>query len=233
MSIHIGAKKGAIASTVLFPGDPMRAQHFAESQLKDINCFNEVRGMYGYTGYYDDKRLSIMGSGMGMPTLSIYANELINEYAVTTIIRVGTCGAFQPDLKVGDIILPLTSSTDSQINKIRFNGLDYAPCVSFDLLYKAYDIAIKKTDRVFVGGIFSTDSFYHDNPEWWKKWAAYGVLATEMETTALYTLAAKFKIDALSVLSVSDNLATGESSSAEHRQKNFTTMAEIALTVAP
>lgn len=232
MSIHIGAKQGDIASTVLLPGDPMRAKHFAETLLTETTCFNEVRGMLGFTGSYQGKRVSVMGSGMGMPTLSIYVNELINEYGVKTLIRVGTCGALQPHLNVGDIILPMTSSTNSHVNRIRFQGMDYAPCASFDLLMRAYQAALRKTDRVFVGNMFSSDTFYNDDPDWWKVWADYGALVVEMETTALYTLAAKFKVDALSVLTVSDSLATEESSSPEQRQKSFTTMAEIALEIA-
>jgi purine-nucleoside phosphorylase len=189
--------------------------------------------MLGYTGRYGDKRVSIMGSGMGMPTLAIYINELVTEYEVKTLIRVGTCGAFQPYLRVGDIVLAMTASTDSNMNKIRFDGLDYAPAASFDLLLKAYEAAKERTDRLFVGGMFAGDSFYHDDPNWWKKWADYGALVVEMESSALYTLAAKFKIDALSILTVSDSLATGETATAEQREKGYPMMAEIALEIAP
>ena len=187
--------------------------------------------MLGYTGHYQGKRVSVMGSGMGMPTLSIYVNELISEYGAKTLIRVGTCGGIQPDLKVGDLILPLTSSTNSQTNKLRFDGLDFAPAVSFDLLRRAYDLAVQRGDRVHVGGIFSSDTFYEDDPQWWRQWAAFGTLALEMETSALYTLAAKFQIDALSVLTVSDNLATGEFATAEKRERGFPRMAELALSL--
>ncbi len=233
MSIHIGAKQGQIAPTVLLPGDPLRARHIAETMLEDVVCYNQVRGMLGYTGRYGDKRVSVMGSGMGIPTLSIYVNELITEYQVKTLIRVGTCGAFQPYLKVGDIVLAMTASTDSHINKLRFGGMDYAPAASFDLLLKAYEVARERGINVYVGGIFSGDTFYADDPEWWKKWAAYGALVCEMETNGLYTLAAKFKVDALSVLTVSDSLATGESSTAEQRERDFPLMAKIALEIAP
>ena len=233
MSIHIGAEPGQVAPTVLLPGDPLRAKHIAETMLQDAFCFNEVRGMLGFTGRYRDKRVSVMGSGMGIPTLSIYVNELVSEYQVKTLIRVGTCGAFQPELKVGDILLPMTSSTDSQINKIRFQGMDYAPTASFDLLLKAYQAAKDLGARVFVGSIFSGDTFYGDDPDWWKQWAAYGVMGCEMETSGLYTLAAKFKVDALSVLTVSDSLATGEFSTAIQRERDFPRMAEIALEIAP
>ena len=233
MSIHIGAHQGQIAPTVLLPGDPLRAKHIAETMLEDVFCYNEVRGMLGYTGSYGDKRISVMGTGMGMPTMLIYVNELVSEYGVKTLIRVGTCGAFQPHLKVGDIVLPMTSSTDSQMNKLRFQGMDYAPAASFQLLLKAYEAAKARGARVYVGGMFSGDTFYNDDPDWWKIWAAYGALVCEMETNGLYTLAAKFKIDALSVLTVSDSLVTGESSTAEQRERNFPLMAEIALEISP
>ena len=233
MSIHIGAEQGQIASTVLLPGDPLRAKYIAETFLEDVLCYNEVRGMLGYTGRYGDKRVSVMGSGMGIPTLSIYVNELVTEYHVKTLMRVGTCGAFQPYLKVGDVVLAMTASTDSHINRLRFGGMDFAPAASFELLLRAYEVAKERGVKVYVGGIFSGDSFYNDDPEWWKKWAAYGVLVCEMESSALYTLAAKFKVDALSVLTVSDSLATGESSTAEQRERNFPLMAEIALEIAP
>ena len=233
MSIHIGAEQGQIAPTVLLPGDPLRAKSIAETMLEDVVCYNQVRGMLGYTGRYGDKRVSVMGTGMGMPTLSIYVNELVSEYQVKTLIRVGTCGALQPYLKVGDIVLAMTASTDSHMNKLRFDGMDYAPAASFDLLLKAYEAAKQRGIRVYVGGIFSGDTFYNDNPDWWKKWAAYGALVCEMETNGLYTLAAKFQVDAFSVLTVSDSLVTGESSTAEQRERDFPQMAEIALEISP
>jgi purine-nucleoside phosphorylase len=201
--------------------------------LEDVFCYNEVRGMLGFTGLYGDKRVSVMGSGMGMPTLSIYVNELVSEYGVKTLIRVGTCGALQPHLKVGDIVLPMSSSTNSHINKLHFEGMDYAPTASFLLLLKAYEAARDRGVRVHVGGMFSSDTFYDDDPDWWKKWAEYGALVCEMETSGLYTLAAKFKVDALSVLTVSDSLVTGESSTAEQRERDFPQMAEIALEISP
>ena len=233
MSIHIGAKQGQIAPTILLPGDPLRAKHIAENMLEDVIIFNEVRGMLGYTGHYKDKRVSIMGTGMGIPSLSIYVNELIREYQVKTLIRVGTCGAFQPDLKIGDIILAMTASTDSQMNKIRFNGMDYAPAASFELLLKAYQVTKERGIAVRVGGILSGDTFYNDDPDWWKIWAEYGALVVEMESNALYTLATKFKADALSILTVSDSLVTGEEATAQLREQGFIQMAEIALEIAP
>jgi purine-nucleoside phosphorylase len=233
VSIHIGAKQGQIAPTILLPGDPLRAKHITENMLEDVILFNEVRGMLGYTGHYGGKRVSVMGTGMGMPSLSIYVNELISEYRVKTLIRVGTCGAFQPDLKIGDIVLAMTASTDSQMNKIRFKGMDYAPAASFELLLKAYQVAKERGIDVRVGGMLSGDTFYDDDPDWWKIWAEYGALVVEMETNALYTLAAKFEADALSILTVSDSLLTGEEATAQQREQGFTQMAEIALEIAP
>jgi purine-nucleoside phosphorylase len=169
---------------------------------------------------------------MGIPTLSIYVHELVTEYDVKTLIRVGTCGALQPDLKVGDVVLAMTASTDSHINRLRFDGTDYAPAASFDLLLKAYDAARERGIDVRVGGIISGDRFYNDDPDWWKIWAEYGAHVCEMETNGLYTLAAKFKVSALSILTVSDSLVTGESATAEQRERDFPLMAEIALEVA-
>jgi len=232
MSIHIEAKAGQIAETILLPGDPLRAKFIAETMLQDTECFNKVRGMLGYTGHYGDKRVSVMGTGMGMPSLSIYVNELIREYQVKTLMRVGTCGAIQADLKVGDIVLAMTASTDSNINNLRFGGINYAPAVSFQLLLKAYEAAMKMGVNVRVGGILSSDTFYDDNPDWWKKWAEFGTLVVEMETAGLYTLAAKFKVNALSILTVSDSLVTDETASAEQRERDFPTMARVALEVS-
>jgi len=232
MSIHIGAKPGEIASTVLLPGDPMRAKFIAETLLEEAFCFNQVRGMLGFTGFYAGKRVSVMGTGMGQPSLSIYVNELVSEYQVRTMIRVGTCGGFQVDLKVGDIVLPLTASTDSQINRLRFGGMDFSPPASFELLLKAYQVATQRGLKVSVGGLLSNDVFYRDDPDWWKLWADYGTLACEMETNALYTLAAKYHVRSLSILTVSDSLVTGEFATAEQRERNFPNMALVALEVA-
>ena len=231
MSIHIGAEQGQIAPSILLPGDPLRARYIAETLLADAVCFNEVRGMLGYTGFYKGKRVSVMGTGMGMPTLSIYVHELIVEYGVKTLIRVGTCGALQADLKLGDIVLALTASTNSQVNKLRFGGMDYAPAASFGLLLKAYEAAQALGIPTTVGGIYSSDTFYNDDPEWWKLWAAYGLLAAEMETNALYTLAAKYHAEALAILTVSDNVVTGAEATAEQRERDFPQMAEIALEI--
>jgi len=229
MSIHIGAKEGEIARTVLLPGDPLRAKYIAEHFLTNTTCYNEIRGMYGYSGTYKGKRVSIQGTGMGVPSISIYLNELITSYKAKNIIRIGSCGSMQPDIKIRDIILAMSASTDSHINKIRFNGKDYASTANFDLLKKAYDIALEKNIPVKVGSVLTTDTFYHDDLNSWRHWANYGVLAVEMETAALYTLAAKFKVNALSILTVSDSLVTREETTSEERQKTFNPMVEIAL----
>jgi purine-nucleoside phosphorylase len=231
MSVHIGAKPGDIAETVLLPGDPLRAKYIAETFLEDPKLYNEVRNMFGYTGTYKGKRISVQGTGMGVPSISIYINELINSYDAKKLIRVGTCGAIQKDVKVRDVILAMTSSTDSQINRLTFGGVDYAPTADFDLLKKAYDAGIAKGLNLKVGSVFTADSFYNDNAEF-EKWAKYKILAVEMETSALYTIAAKFDVQALSVLTVSDHILTGEETTAEERQTTFNEMIEVALEAA-
>ncbi|GAH75484.1 unnamed protein product, partial [marine sediment metagenome] len=232
MSIHIGAKEVDIASTVLLPGDPLRAKYIAENFLTDVICYNEVRGMYGYTGTYKGKRISVQGTGMGIPSISIYVNELITNYKAKNLIRIGSCGSMQADIKIRDIILAISASTDSHINKIRFHGMDYASTANFELLKKAYDIALEKDISVKVGSVLTTDTFYNDDPNSWKHWANYGILAVEMETAVLYTLAAKFKVNALSILTVSDSLVTREETTSEERQKTFNQMVEVALELA-
>lgn len=229
MSIHIGAKENDVANTVLLPGDPLRAKFIAENFLENVYCYNEVRGMYGFTGTYKGKRVSVQGTGMGLPSISIYVNELIRFYNVKNLIRVGTCGSMQKDIELRDIVIAMSACTDSSVNKLRFNGMDYAPTASFYLLKKAYEIAREKGIEPRVGSVLSSDTFYNDNPDEWKKWADYGVLAVEMESTALYTLAAKYKVNALTLLTVSDSLVTGSMTTSEERQKTFTKMVEIAL----
>ena len=232
MSIHIAAKPGNIAKTVLLPGDPLRAKYVAEQFLEDAVCYNEVRGMLGYTGTYRGKRVSVQGTGMGIPSISIYVNELIAEYGVKNLMRVGTCGSIQPTLGLKDVILAVTASTDSQVNKLRFHGADYAPAASFVLLKKAYDLAAEKQIAVKVGPVLSTDTFYHDNPDYWKLWAEYGILGLEMETSALYTLGAKHHVNTLSILTVSDDIVTGDKATSEERESSFTQMLQLALEVA-
>lgn len=233
MSTHIGAEKGQIAETVLLPGDPLRAKFLAEHYLENAVCYNQVRGMFGYTGLYKGRKVSVQGTGMGMPSHSIYVHELICDYGVKQVIRIGSCGALQPDIGLRDILLAVSSSTDSSMNRLRFNGMDFAPPASFRLLKRAYEFAEAKGISVKAGNILSSDSFYNDdNPDGWKLWASYGVLAVEMETSALYTLAARFGVDALSILTVSDSIVTGEGAPAEDREKTYTDMMEIALGLA-
>jgi len=231
VSIHISAKPGEIADKILLPGDPRRAKFIAETLLEGATCFNEVRGMLGFTGIYNGQEVSVMGTGMGLPSHSIYVHELLAEYGVKQLIRVGTCGALQPDLQIGDIILAIASSTDSHVNRIRFSGQDYAPVASFPLLLEAYQAATARGMGVSVGGILTSDTFYYDEPDAWRIWARFGTLAVEMETTGLYTLAAKFGAAALSILTVSDNLVTEAATSSEERETGFSRMAELALDV--
>ena len=169
---------------------------------------------------------------MGIPSISIYVNELIAEYGVKNLMRVGTCGSIQPTLGLKDVILAVTASTDSQVNKLRFHGADYAPAASFVLLKKAYDLAAEKQIAVKVGPVLSTDTFYHDNPDYWKLWAEYGILGLEMETSALYTLGAKHHVNTLSILTVSDDIVTGDKATSEERESSFTQMLQLALEVA-
>ena len=230
MSVHIGAKQGEIADKILLPGDPLRAKFIAETFLEDAKLYNEVRGMYGYTGTYKGERISVQGTGMGVPSISIYVNELIQSYDVKKLIRVGTCGAIQKDVKVRDVILAQGATTDSKMNQLIFKGIDYAPIADFDLLKNAYDAGLDKGLNLRVGNVFTSDTFYRDNAkEVNELLAKYQVLAIEMETTALYTLAAKYGRQALSVLTVSDHIVTGEETSAEERQTTFNEMMEIAL----
>lgn len=229
MSIHIGAKQGEIAESILLPGDPLRAKYIAETFLEDEVCYNEVRGMLGFTGTYKGKRISVQGTGMGVPSISIYVNELIREYGVKNLIRVGTCGGIQKDVKVRDVIIAMTSCTDSNMNHLTFPGFDFAPCANFDLLKTAYEAGVNKGLHVRVGNILTADVFYRDSMDPVKKLGEYGVLAVEMETAALYTLAAKYGVNALSILTVSDHIFTGEETTAEERQTTFNDMIIMAL----
>ncbi|MFT8321268.1 MAG: purine-nucleoside phosphorylase [Bacillus sp. (in: firmicutes)] len=231
MSVHIGAKENEIAETVLLPGDPLRAKYIAETFLENAVCYNEVRNMFGYTGTYKGKRISVQGTGMGVPSISIYINELMASYNVQNLIRVGTCGAIQKDVKVRDVILAMSASTDSQMNRLTFGGVDFAPTADFDLLKKAYDTGLEKGLSLKVGNVFTADMFYNDNSEL-EKWAKYQILAIEMESAALYTLAAKYNRKALSVLTVSDHILTGEETTADERQTTFNDMIEVALEAA-
>jgi purine-nucleoside phosphorylase len=229
MSIHIGAKPGEIAEVVLLPGDPLRAEFVAKTYLENAACHSRVRGMLGFTGTYRGARVSVQGTGMGIPSVSIYAHELVADYGARRLIRIGTCGAFREDMAIGDVILAQGACTDSNVNRLRFGGCDFAPLASFDLLAKAHAAAAARTARVHVGSVLTCDVFYMQDPDWWKLWARHGVLAAEMETAALYTIAAGFGVEALSILTVSDNIATNASATSEQRQTGFTAMMEIAL----
>jgi purine-nucleoside phosphorylase len=232
MSIHIGADIGAVAETILLPGDPLRAKMIAENFLEKAVCYNEVRGMYGYTGIYKGRRVSVQGTGMGIPSISIYVNELIREYQVKNLIRIGTCGGMQPHIGIRDVILAMSACTDSNVNNLRFKGMNFAPTANFDLLARAYQAALEKNMNPRVGSVLTSDTFYHDDPDAWKLWAGYNILAAEMETAELYTLAARHGVNALSILTVSDHIVTGEITSSEERQNTFSQMVEIALDLA-
>ena len=229
MSLHIEAKKGEIAETILLPGDPLRAKFVAENFLEDAVCYNRVRNIFGYTGTYKGKRISVQGTGMGIPSMSIYVTELIKDYGVKNLIRIGSCGAIKPEINLRDVILAEGASTDSQTNKLVFGGADFAAIANFELLLKAYNIVKEKKMNVHVGNVLSSDIFYSDDPDFWKIWAKYGVLAIDMEATALYSIAAKYGVNALTILTVSDQIVRGEATTSEERETGFSKMIEIAL----
>jgi len=233
MSIHIGAEPGQIAPTVLLPGDPRRARWIAETFLEDATCYSEVRGMYGFTGTWQGHPVSVQGSGMGQPSMSIYVNELFSEYDVQQVVRVGSCGALTEKLAIRDVVIASATCTDSSMNRLRFHGLDYAPVADFGLLRAAVDAAEARTDvTTHVGLIFSGDTFYNPREELMAPMVAHGVLAVEMEASALYTLAASFGRKALAICTVSDHIVTGEAATAEERQETFAAMVDLALTAA-
>jgi purine-nucleoside phosphorylase len=230
MSTHIGAEPGQIAERVLMPGDPLRAKWIAETYLEGATCYSSVRNMFGFTGRYKGVDVSVQGSGMGMPSCSIYTHELINDYGVKTLIRVGSCGAITDDLRLRDVIAASGSSTDSAMNRLRFDGLiDYAPVADFHLLRAAVDAAAARGIQMHVGPILAADAFYTDRPDLYDRLADYGVLAVEMESAALYTIAARFRARALTILTVSDHLKSGEHTSAQEREQTFSQMIEVAL----
>jgi purine-nucleoside phosphorylase len=226
MSMHLTAKPGEIANRILLPGDPLRAKWIAENFLTDIHCYNEVRGMYGFNGTYKGERIAVQGTGMGAPSISLYAHELFTEYEVERAIRVGTCGAISPNIKLGDLIIAMTASTDSGINRRRTNGLDFAPCADYSMLRAAADAC--KTP-VHIGGVASMDLFYDDSDAM-DRLKEHGVLAVEMETSALYSLAARHGRQALSILTVSDQILTHEVMSTAQREQTLNSMVEVALT---
>ena len=232
MTIHIGAAPGEIAETVLMPGDPMRAKWAAETFLDDPRCVNQVRGMLGFTGTWKGHAVTIHGSGMGMPSLSIYANELIRDYGAKTLIRIGSTGAMQDHVGLRDVILAMTASSISTPSAGIFRELKYAPCADFGLLQAAHAAAVARGVPVHVGGIYSSDVFYDERPDLNDQMVRHGVLAVEMEAAELYTLAARYGCRALAVLTVSDHLLTKEELPSEDRQSSFADMVEIALEAA-
>lgn len=232
MSFHINAKAGDIADKVLLPGDPLRARFIAERFLTDVVCYNSVRGMYGYTGMYNGQRVSVQGTGMGMPSFSIYASELITEYGCKTLIRLGSCGALQEHVKVRDVVLALGASTDSAMTRPYFGDALFAATATFELLQEAHRYAVSHEVPVHVGGVFTTDTFYAERLDFHEVWRRHGILAIEMETAALYTLTARHGCRGLSILTVSDHVLNGDSLTAEAREKTFDRMVEIGLHTA-
>jgi len=232
MSIHIAAKEGEIAESILLPGDPLRAKFVAENFLENPIQYTNVRNIFGYTGTYKGKKVSVQGTGMGIPSISIYVNELFKDYGVKRAIRIGTAGAINKDVKIRDLVLAMSAGTDSNANNIRFGGRNYAPTAAFSLLKTAWDTAIAKGWQPKIGPVVSSDMFYTEDKDEWKLWAKFGCLAVEMETAELYTLAAKYNREALCILTVSDSLVTGEATSSEERQTTFTRMMEVALETA-
>lgn len=232
MTVHIGAKPGEIAETVLMPGDPYRAKWAAETFLKDAVCVNEVRGMLGFTGTWKGNRVTIHGSGMGMPSLSIYANELIRDYDAQTLIRIGSCGGMQDSVGVRDVILAMTASSLSTPSSGIFKEFNFAPCADWGLLKAAAAAAEAKGTPTHVGGIYSSDVFYDERPDLNEQMTRHGILGVEMEAAELYNLAARHGRRALAVLTVSDHLLTGEALPSEDRERSFGDMVEIALEAA-
>jgi purine-nucleoside phosphorylase len=232
MTIHIGAAPGDIAPTVLMPGDPLRAEWAAQSFLDAPRCVNRVRGMLGYTGTWKGHPVTIQGSGMGMPSLSIYANELIRDYGAKTLIRIGSCGAMQENIALRDLIVAMTASTLSTPSRGIFRELNYAPCADFGLLERAVAAGRARGATLHVGGIYSADVFYDERPDLNEQMTRHGILGVEMEAAELYTVAARHGARALAVLTVSDHLLTQEALPSEDRERSFGEMVEIALETA-
>lgn len=231
MSLHIAASKGQIAETVLLPGDPLRAKFIAENFLEDAVLYTDIRNMYGFTGRYKGVPVSVQGTGMGMPSMGIYSWELMTEYAVQNLIRIGTAGAFTEELKLGDVFVALAASTDSNYQHAFDIPGQYSPSASWELIKKLYS-ASNETGIAFTAGNVVTCDVFYEFGDWWKKWAKMGVKAVEMETAALYMNAAYNKVNALSIISISDNFVTGAKSSVEERQNSFTNMMKLALEAA-
>jgi purine-nucleoside phosphorylase len=232
MSIHIEAEKEQIAETVLLPGDPLRAKWIAETFSENPVCYNEVRGMLGYTGLYNGKRVSVQGTGMGIPSTLIYTEELIQDYGVKNLIRVGSAGSYQEDVKIRDIVLAMAASSSSSINTRRFHDANYAATASFELFEKAVNEARKRDIPIKAGNVLSSDEFYADNFDDYKLWAQFGVLCVEMEAAGIYTIAAKYNVQALAILTISDSLVTGERMTHQEREATFDDMVSIALSIS-
>ena len=232
MTIHIGAKIDDIADTVLLPGDPMRAKWAAEQFLTSPRLVNQVRGMFGYTGMFNGNHVTIQGSVMGMPSLSIYANELIRDYNAQTLIRIGSCGGMQPNIDIRDIILAQTTTYVTTPSSTVIKEVSFSPCADFELLKNAHSFAESKGFKTHVGNIYSSDTFYDERADLNEQMVRHGVLAVEIEAAELYTLAARFKRKALAILTVSDHLQTGEALPSDEREKTFAQMIEVALAAA-
>lgn len=229
---HINAADGAFAETVLFPGDPLRAKYIAETFLENVEQVTDVRNMFGYTGTYKGTRISVMGSGMGIPSASIYATELIKDYGVKNLIRVGTCGAVSTDVKVRDVIIGMGACTDSQVNRLRFKGQDFAAIADYSLLSAVVKAAEAKGTKFRVGNVFSADLFYTPDPSMFDVMEKMNILGVEMEAAGLYGVAAEFGAKALCVCTVSDHIRTGEKTSSDERQTTFNEMIEMTLEAA-
>lgn len=232
MSLHIAASKGQIAKTVLMPGDPLRAQFIAENFLDNAVRYTDVRNMYGYTGTYKGVPVSVQGSGMGMPSMGIYSWELITEYGVENLIRIGTAGAFRGDIELGDLVVALATCTDSNYSHAFKIPGQFSPSVSYSLLKKVQEAGRENNIDFKAGNVVSCDVFYEFGDEWWKQWSSMGVMAVEMEAAALYMNAAYNNVNALAMMTISDNFVTGKHSTVEERQTAFTDMMKIALEAA-
>lgn len=226
---HMNAEPGDFAETVLMPGDPLRAQYIADTYFDEARRVTDVRNMWGFTGSYKGSPVSVMAHGMGIPSVSIYATELVSDYGVKRMIRVGSCGTSHPDVKLRDIIIAMGASTDSNCNRMRFGGYDYAAIASFDLVQKAVQAAKDAKVRYHVGNIFSADLFYTPDPDMFQTMAKYNVYGVEMEAAGIYSIAAEHDVEALAVCTVSDDITTGDALSSQERQTTFDEMILVAL----
>ena len=226
---HMNAAPGDFAETVLMPGDPLRAQYIADTYLDDARRVTDVRNMWGFTGEYKGQPVSVMAHGMGIPSVSIYCEELITGYGVKRVIRVGSCGTSHPDVKLRDIIIGMGASTDSGVNRMRFGGYDYAALATFDLVKKAVAAAEQHDVRYHVGNLFSADLFYTPDPDMFETMAKYNVYGIEMEAAGIYPIAAEHDVEALAICTVSDDIPSGNALSVEDRQTTFDEMILVAL----